>query len=448
MEYELQQRSRVSVTEGADYTPAAEKCWNRPQLMGFRLLFSYLSLYLIFCRLVEDDLSLLESVGLAPGAPIALWPYSRIWAPLVTWTSAHILHVKRHVAYAPDGNSDGIFGYVQIFTFAALAVIAALVWTILDSKRIQYSRLHEGLRIFLRYALASSLLIYGMIKVVPVQFFGLPNLSVLSQRFGDLSSFSLLWNFMGYSHTYTIFTGAVEVLAGLLLFFRQTTMLGALLSAGALVNVGVLDFAYGVPEKLDVIHLVLFSVVLLGPDLRRLAGFLVFNQPTSPTNLRATLSAKWMRNGRAATKAVTIVSLILISTLWAVKIPKFYPPRSPLYGIYDVEELEGSGRVAPPLDTNTERWKKIVFETEAETWVEKSDESWQFYSTEYDLQAKTVALIEGKSRKALVYSQPGSGSVVLSETSTVGPCSLRLKRLDESKFPLMRGRFRWINGFP
>lgn len=458
MEYELRQESRIGEPKATlapsnhDAAAAPEERWNPGQRIGFRLLFSYLSLYLIHSHLIEGGLGLLNAVGLAPGAAILLWPYARIWAPLVTWTGVHILHVKSHLAYAPEGNSDGIFGYVQVFTFAALAVIATLVWTLADRRNNQYSRLNEGLRILLRYALAFSMLTYGMIKVIPVQFFGLPNLISMAQRFGELSSFSLLWSFMGYSHAYTIFAGAVEVVAGLLLFFRQTTMLGALLCVASLVNVGVLDFAYGVPEKLDVIHLVVFSAVLLSPDLSRLARFLVFNQPTTPANLGAAPSAKWMRNARISVKASVMVYMLAICTLLPFKLRKLYDPPSPLYGIYEVEQFERNGKVLPPLATDTIRWKKIVFETRSETWIETMDDSWHFDTTEYDLNAKTATLLnEGtdhKSRNVLAYSQPDSGSLVLRGESAADSCSITLKKFDESKFPLMRSHFRWINGFP
>ena len=36
----------------------------------------------------------------------------------------------------------------------------------------------------------------------------------------------LLWTFMGHSPAYSAFTGAAEALAGALLLFRRTTLLG------------------------------------------------------------------------------------------------------------------------------------------------------------------------------------------------------------------------------
>ncbi len=48
---------------------------------------------------------------------------------------------------------------------------------------------------------------------------------------GILPRFTLfLWTFMGYSTTYSTFTGIAEVAAGLFLFSRKTTTLGTLFS--------------------------------------------------------------------------------------------------------------------------------------------------------------------------------------------------------------------------
>lgn len=54
----------------------------------------------------------------------------------------------------------------------------------------------------------------------------------------------LLWNFIGASAAYTIFTGVAEVLGGLLLVARRTALLGALVCIGVMSNVVLLNFSY------------------------------------------------------------------------------------------------------------------------------------------------------------------------------------------------------------
>jgi len=66
----------------------------------------------------------------------------------------------------------------------------------------------------------------------------------------------LLWTFMAASKGYQIFTGAAEVLGGILLLWKRTTTLGALTVFGVMANVMALNFFYDVPVKLLSTHLV------------------------------------------------------------------------------------------------------------------------------------------------------------------------------------------------
>ena len=50
-----------------------------------------------------------------------------------------------------------------------VAAAAAAVWSVVDRKRENYATLYKWFRVFLRFALASELLAYGMAKVIPLQ---------------------------------------------------------------------------------------------------------------------------------------------------------------------------------------------------------------------------------------------------------------------------------------
>jgi uncharacterized membrane protein YphA (DoxX/SURF4 family) len=428
-----------------------DRGWSLAQRIGFRFVFSYLALYLCLCRLIENDLQMETGFGYAPGGKFIGTAYAKIWAPVVVWTGQHILHVNRRLAYASDGNSDGIYGYVQLVCFALIAVIGTLIWTLADRKSTGYSRLDAWLRVALRYALAFSLLSYGMIKVIPIQFPS-PSLIDLLTPHGDFSPFWLFWTFMGYSTAYTIFAGTAEVLAGVLLLFRRTTTLGALMAAGVLLNVGMLDFCYDVPEKLDVIFLFLMAMILLAPDFGRLANLLVLNRPTSPTEFPNPPTPKRMLTARVAAKAVVITYMIVTTAMMPQKIKAFYSPHSPIYGIYDVEEFTRNGQILPPLTTDTIRWRKVVFLTTDDTEVQLMDDSWKSYDATYDVKAKkvTLAITSGKttSKSVFAYSQPDRDHLALSGQLGNDSITVKLKRFDESKLTLVKSKFRWINGFP
>jgi uncharacterized membrane protein YphA (DoxX/SURF4 family) len=124
----------------------------------------------------------------------------------------------------------------------------------------------------MRFTLASILLAYGISKVFDLQF-SPPDVRVLNERYGDSSPMELLWTFVGFSVPYTIFSGVVEVIPGVLLLFRRTAVLGALMAVAVMLNVALLNFCYDVPVKLYSSLYVLMALFLLLPDVPSLFQF-------------------------------------------------------------------------------------------------------------------------------------------------------------------------------
>jgi uncharacterized membrane protein YphA (DoxX/SURF4 family) len=122
----------------------------------------------------------------------------------------------------------------------------------------QHEVLGHWLRVYVRYVLAAAMLGYGMAKVFKSQFPAISDMRLM-QPYGDSSPMALLWNFMGFSTAYTIFVGAAEVLGGLLLLFRRTATLGALVVIAVMSNIVMLNFCYDVPVKLYSVHLWLMA---------------------------------------------------------------------------------------------------------------------------------------------------------------------------------------------
>jgi len=235
--------------------------WNLPLRIGFRLVFAYLVLYN------------LQAVGeLIPGMGFLSQAYTDLWHKIVPWIAIHVFHLSGPVTVFPavNGSGDTTLDYIQDLCFVVTALVAALVWSVLDRRRGDYRRLHYWLRLSVRYTLAFTLFGYGIAKVIPTQFI-FPHFGKLIEPLGDFSPMGLLWYFMGYSTPYIIFSGLAEVTAGALLLFRRTTTLGAMAAFAVLLNVVMLNFCYDVPVKLYSTNLLLMAAFLMAPDLRRLA---------------------------------------------------------------------------------------------------------------------------------------------------------------------------------
>jgi len=178
----------------------------------------------------------------------------------------------------PSGSGDTTYNYVQIFVWVIISFLFAVTWVLLDRKHTSYRRLAYWLRIFMRYYLGYTLLVYGFVKIIKLQFPS-PGLVRLVQPYGDSSPMGLAWTFVGFSNGYNMYIGGAEVLAGSLLFFKRTTLLGSLLSMTVMMNVAAMNFAYDIPVKLFSLNLVLFSVYLAAFDWQRIRNVFFLNRP-------------------------------------------------------------------------------------------------------------------------------------------------------------------------
>jgi uncharacterized membrane protein YphA (DoxX/SURF4 family) len=124
---------------------------------------------------------------------------------------------------------------------------------------------------------------YGFGKVFLLQFNG--RFSELSYYLKPLGSFlpgELMSRFMGQADYYQFFTGVAEVVGGLLLLFRRTTLLGALISVGVMSNVLMMNYTYGFGVGLYSMELLLKGVLLILVDRRRFANFFFLNRSALP----------------------------------------------------------------------------------------------------------------------------------------------------------------------
>ena len=153
----------------------------------------------------------------------------------------------------------------------------------LDRRRTSYATAHAWFRLCVRFVLAAQMFEYGMTKVIPTQF-PAPSLETLVTPVGDLTLSALLWTTIGSSPAYEIFTGCVEVLGGLLLLLPRTTLLGALISLGAAIQIFALNMTFDIGLKLISFHLIVLALVLLAPHWRRLLDVFVLNRTVTPAS--------------------------------------------------------------------------------------------------------------------------------------------------------------------
>jgi uncharacterized membrane protein YphA (DoxX/SURF4 family) len=428
--------------------PAAR--WSPALRIAFRFLFSYFVLCFLIARILGFNETLLGK-------------YAGLWHVIVVWVGKQVLHTRYDIDAVEPGISNTAHGTILFLCYVALAAVATAVWSALDRKRENYARLHQWFRLLLRLSLALAMISYGTLKVIPTQMTAPPPPFVLLQRFGELPPMRLLWLFIGSSPAYESFTGCAELLGGILLLLPRTTLLGALICCADMTMVVMLNFCYDVHVKLYSLHLLCMAVLLVAPDLRRLAGLFLFNRTVEPAQAPRLFARKGLDP--------SLQALFLLLGLTAIGVDfhnsheqykQFHPPRPPLYGAWSVDEFAVDGKEVP-LYTDPQRWRWAVFQNPGRLTVELMIGARQGYNLDLDMKSRIMMLAkrrvdprgnlllgadgkpqvaaDGRARFSFDASRPDA--LILDGTLNGHPTHAKLSRM-----ALTASSFRWIIVFP
>jgi hypothetical protein len=250
---------------------------------------------------------------------------------------------------------------------------------------------------------------------------------------------------------YEIFTGCVEVLAGVLLLLPNTTLLGATIGLAAMMQVFVLNMTYDVGVKMISLHLVALAAFLLAPETPRLIDFFLRGRPVAPYAPPTLL--RTVRANRLARAALIGFGVYLLgmyayinATFWYVGGPG--APRSPLYGIWDVEELSVDGQVRPPtLNDYDRRWRRMIAEGPDSIVFQRTDDSFARYGASLDPSGRNLALTKGTSRTwkaSFKVGRPSDDRLTLDGSMDGLRIEMRLRRVELDTLRLLNSPFRWV----
>jgi hypothetical protein len=334
--------------------------WRLPTRIAFRFCVVYLGLFCVTFAQITFVVTGVVSQWLPDRA--VLWQMIAL-QPVTGWVGRTVFGVDSPLA-TDSGSGDQAAIWVLIFSLFVVAVVATVVWSVFDRRRGSYPRLAAWFTTFLRLCLGGQMLVYGFAKVIPTQMPS-PPLSSLLEPFGNFAPMAVLWLQVGSSHPYEIALGAVEVVAGLLLFWPRTAVLGALLSVVGTGQIFLLNRTYDVPVKILSFHLLVISLILVAPHVRRLADVLVLQRQTDPV-VPAELFTTRRRN-RIAVAAQLALGVWIAAGCVAINVAGWYEygdgrAKPELYGIWSVTEFVVDGAARPPLTTDEMRWQRVVFD--------------------------------------------------------------------------------------
>ena len=219
-----------------------------------------------------------------------------------------------------------------------------------------------------------------------------------------------------------------------------------------MTQVFVLNMTYDFGLKQISFHYLLMFAFLLAPDARRLANVLVLNrsaEPSSQPDLFAT-----PRANRVALVAQIVFGIYLIGMFTWVATRSYYAeggpgePRSPLYGIWNVEELSVDGESRPPvLNDYDRRWRRAIFDTPNVARLSAHGRFVRALRGGHRHQPPRDRVDQAQRRRL--------ARRVHVRTALIGPARargtmdghtlrIRLRLVDFDTFRLLNSRFRWV----
>ncbi|MEV6561601.1 DoxX family protein [Nocardia sp. NPDC051756] len=437
-------------------TPAAETAttptvWNPSAQSAFRFCFVYLGLWCLLLTYIP--FTLLGILGRWIRRYVSPWDMS-LTDPVTGWVGRTFFGVDA-VQHDDSGAGDQAAVWVLLLCILVVAVVVTAVWTAFD-RRTSHPRLLAWFTLFLRLCLGGTMLSFGFAKLIPTQMPG-PTLAQLLQPYGDLSPASVLWLQIGSSYPYEMTLGAVEVVAGLLLFVPRTAVLGAVVSLASMAQVLLTNMTFDIPEKVLASHLLLISVFLLAPYLRQLVDVFVRQRDCAPLTQPA-LFTDSRRNRIAVWVQVALgiwVALGCGFDRWMVWEDQYGParPKSELYGIWDVREFTLDGQLLPPLTTDENRWQRLVFDApEAATYQRMNGELVPARADFFPNGQLELTTDETAGRRTLFAmlsaERPTQDQLLLRGKLNDRPVTITLQRVDLNTFTLRSRGFHWVQDYP
>ena len=418
--------------------------WSPIQKIAFRFFLLFFLLYIFF-----------NPNGVIPYSDAAFNFYIEPFHKLIPWLAKNLLHMPKPITIFTNGSGDTTYDYLIILFIAVLSALATIIWSITGRNTKNYNKLLYWLTVCIRYYVAITMVTYGSVKVIKLQFPS-PSLNSLTEPLGNMSPMGLAWNYVGYSTGFNYFTGFGELTCGLLLFFRYTTTLGAILGVVVAGNIMAINYSFDVPVKLLSTFLVLMSLFLLVRDYDRLINFFFKNREARPSNLSPhRFKVRWKNITLNVIKYVLVVYVVFGDMFSAIESSAQYgdkAKKAPLYGLYKVQSFVVNKDTLPPLTTDSVRWSSLIISSYAGYGrIKLMNDSAKYISFKPDTVKHMIVMFpysDSLHKYRFTYTWLKPGILVLAGQRKDDSLHITMKRFDEKDFLLMKRGFHWVNEYP
>ena len=286
--------------------------------------------------------------------------FSIDWSHLRYGAIFDLAHYEPRWSSGPPAWSDWLI-------LLGIALAGAIIWTAVEARGrrvISSDNLYYWLRVIVRYRLAIGIIAYGFIKLFPLQA-PYPSISNLNTNYGDFTRWKLFSLSLGIVPSYESFLGCVEIIGGLLLFYRRSASVGAFIIAIFLGNVFMSNLAYGGGDDVYSLYLISLALFVLSYDAQRLINLLLLQKPAAPNSFHPVFRA----GGRYVRLALKTAFIFFFVILYGFKTRSGETYQFPLTkglpeaaGVYNVSQFIVGKDTIAYSKTDSTRWQDVVFE--------------------------------------------------------------------------------------
>lgn len=423
---------------------AQTRPWPFWQRVSFQFFFIFFLLFVV-----------LENNGAFPFFDWFMTFPTKLLGHFIPWIGKYILNISYQINTAPSGSSDTTYFYIVYLLIAVCSLCGSIIWLFLDHNRSNFDKLYYWLSVVVRYYVGLTMMNYALYKIFKTQF-PAPGIHLLVQPFGDSSPMGLAWRFFGFSYGYNLFLGVVEF-CSVLLLFRRTIVLGALITISTTINIMAVNYFYDVCVKTLSVALVAMTLFLLLPYAEQLFNFFFRGESVSlrPVSI-PDVTMKWKRTMRVIFKSLFIGSALMLNSYELIQIIHQrgdFAPKPTLYGVYNVDRFVLNKDTIPPLLTKEHRWRQLIIPAETAGRVRYMNDSLDRFTIKVDTALKTLSLrlrsdTSKKSFFSYQFMAPEQFQLIGTINGDSASVFFKTRKDDAKNFRLTKRGIHWVTESP
>ena len=375
---------------------------------------------------------------------------SPVFEILIGWIKSDALNTNN--PFELNLASDSTDLYIQTLLLIPIALLLSVASIIGDKTGNNFQKIKYWFFVAISYYLALQLFKYGFDKVFKHQFY-LPEPNILFSPVGQLSKDILYWSTIGASYQYSVFAGMIELIPAILLLFRRTRLLGAIIAMFVLSNVLMINLGFDISVKLYGGFLLFLSLLIISPNIKSLYNYFIKNNDVKTQRWQYVIDSNRKVVVHLVAKYV-VIGIILFESLFVYFQTNNFNddlnPRPFLHGAYEVTTYKVNNDTLLPLKTNENQLKRIFIHRRGYLITQSMNDEMLDYRLSYDLVNKKLILTNYDGQKMIldyVY-QARDSTLILNGVIMTDTVEVIAKQIDLSKLPLLRNGFRWtVEGY-